>query len=359
MALKLGFIGGGLNSAVGYTHYLAARMDGEFDIVAGCFSRSEQVNTESAAAFGVDPARTYATQKDLFCSEAGTLDAVCILTPTPDHAKTAGQALEAGFNVICEKALATSVAECGLISEAQRASNRFFGVTFNYAGYPMVREARQMILSGELGAIQQLHCEMPQESFSRQGADPQLWRRSDYEIPCVSLDLGVHVHHLVCYITGGGQLTGAVSKQATYGLVPNVIDTVFVLANHNQDTTVSMMWSKAALGYRNGLRFRVMGEKGSIEWLQSDPENLILARKNGERYTIDRGQGNLREAGRDRYNRFKSGHPAGFIEAFANLYLDFSYALTTEITQEHNENFSIDAATAGITFLQDEVHKPQ
>ena len=351
--LRLAFLGGGQNSAVGYTHYLAARMDGFFEVVAGCFSRDAEVNRQTGRAFAVSEDRIYQSIDGLLSKEAGQIDAVCVLTPTPNHAETVIKSLQAGFNVICEKAIATSVAECRQIESALAASDRFFGITFNYAGYPMVREARQIIQTGALGRIQQIYCEMPTEHFARQGANPQSWRKKDYAIPCVSLDLGVHVHHLVHYLSGGKKPLLLKSSQASYGKVKQVVDTVAALAEYEDDLSVSLMWGKAALGYRNGLRIRVFGERGALEWYQMEPEVLHHATEDGQRYVIDRGQNGLLEASKLRYNRFKAGHPAGFVEAFANIYADFAQCLVGgSETQAITENFSADVAVQGIVMLE-------
>ncbi len=351
--LRLAFLGGGQNSAVGYTHYLAARMDGFFEVVAGCFSRDAKVNQQTGWAFAVPEDRIYQSIDGLLSKESGQIDAVCVLTPTPNHAETVVKCLQAGFNVICEKAIATSVAECQQIESALAATDRFFGITFNYAGYPMVREARQIIQTGVLGRIQQIHCEMPTEHFARQGANPQSWRKKDYTIPCVSLDLGVHVHHLVHYLSGGKKPLLLKSSQASYGKVKQVVDTVAALAEYEDDLLVSLMWGKAALGYRNGLRIRVFGERGALEWYQMEPEVLHHATEDGQRYVIDRGQNGLLEASKLRYNRFKAGHPAGFVEAFANIYADFAQCLVGgSETQATTQNFSADVAVQGIAMLE-------
>lgn len=354
--LKLGFIGGGLNSAVGYTHYLASRMDGLFEVSAGCFSRKPSINEETGNAFGVDSDRIYATKEQLLEQESTRLDAICVLTPTPDHADTVVAALEGGYNVICEKALATSREECDRINTALARSDSFLGVTFNYTGYPMVREARQMILTGDLGKVQQIYCEMPQEGFARRGTNPQDWRKHDYAIPCVSLDLGVHVHHLVDYLTGGAQPKSFSARQANYGLIPDVIDTVMVLADYDNDLLVNMMWGKAALGYRNGLKIRVFGDKGSLEWYQAEPETLIFATEDGQRSMIDRGQPGLIEASKQRYNRFKAGHPAGFVEAFANIYADFFEVMRLAPDQKVPHTNTAVSARQGIEFLETVSH---
>lgn len=356
MALKLGFIGGGLNSAVGYTHYLASRMDGIFDVRAGVFSRSASVNKATGDKFGVEPDRLYHNVDEFLSAEAGRLDAVCVLSPTPDHAHHVVGALSSGFNVICEKAIATCHAECEQISSALADSKKFLGVTFNYAGYPMVREARQMILGGDLGAIQQIYCEMPQESFSRRGATPQGWRKRDYRIPCVSLDLGVHVLHLVEYLSGAEMLECAAVQESSFGKIRGVIDTVNVLATYTSGALANMIWTKAALGHRNGLRVRVFGEAGSLEWYQADPEQLLYCKEDGSRQFIDRGQPGLIEAGRQRYNRFKAGHPAGFIEAFSNVYHNFGEVISGDTSNDEHYFLSAAVAMKGIIDLEKKIH---
>lgn len=346
--LRLGFVGGGHNSAVGYTHFLAARLDGLFEVAAGCFSRDPEINLESSRRFGVDPQRCYATPNELFAAE--NLDAICILTPTPDHKSTAVAALESGFNVICEKAVATSVAEAEEIAAAQKSAGRKFMVTFNYIGYPMVREAATMIRSGAIGEMQQIYCEMPQDSFTRLSTNPQGWRRRDYAVPCVSLDLGVHVVHLIHYLTSGASCKLISAAENSYGNFPEVVDTVNVLASAAPDAVVNMMWGKAALGHSNGLKFRVFGDEGSLEWEQSFPEKLLHATKDGEKRQLERGQKNLLEANRDRYNRFKAGHPAGFVEAFANIYADFAALLRSDTSVE--SPYDISVAQQGMALLQ-------
>lgn len=347
--LQLGFVGGGANSAVGYTHFLASRLDGAFNVAAGCFSRNSEVNEATGLSFGVEPDRCYSSAQAMFHAE--DLDAICVLTPTPDHKETVISALQAGFDVICEKALATSVSEAGDISQVLNESGRQLMVTFNYVGYPMVREARAMIRSGAVGSVQQIYCEMPQESFARSVSNPQVWRRTDYEIPCVSLDLGVHVIHMVHYLTSGSVCSLKAAAEATYGNFREVIDTVNVIATCEPDILVNMMWTKAALGTTNGLCFRVFGDQGSLEWKQSDPEKMRYCTKDGGVRLLERGQEGLFEANQPRYNRFKSGHPAGFVEAFANIYADFAEVLCGAV--DLRSSYDISAANSGLALLND------
>lgn len=269
--LKLGFIGGALNSAVGYTHFNASRLDGYFRVDAGCFSRHDQQNEHSAKVYGISPERSYLDWQTLLKQEKGQVDALVILTPTPSHMEIAIAAIEAGYPVICEKALATSTDECLQIENAVKANNGYLAVTYNYSGYPMVRELRRMISEGHFGSLQQIQIEMPQESFLRVNANPQDWRRKDYAVPTVSLDLGVHVHHLVDFLSGGLKPISLVGEQASYGQLPGIIDNVYCIARYHNDLRVQAWWGKTALGHRNGLRVRVYGREpvqSGIKWTQ-------------------------------------------------------------------------------------------
>lgn len=334
-SLNVAFVGGALNSAVGYTHFNASRLDGHFKLEAGCFSRNIEQNKHSASVYGVRTERCYSDWKTLFHCEKGSIDAVVVLTPTPSHMEIVIAAIESGYPVICEKALATSSDECIQIRNVVNSHRGYLAVTFNYSGYPMVRELRRMINEGQLGSLQQIHIEMPQEGFSRVNSCPQAWRRKDYALPTVSLDLGVHVHHLVDFLSGGYKPLALVGEQASYGKFPGIIDNVYCMANYEYDLRVQAWWGKTALGHRNGLRVRIYGDKASAEWYQIDPEVLRCADNDGRHYLIDRGSCDAKTAHEPRYNRFKAGHPSGFIDAFANLYTDLADEIRSLDSQAH------------------------
>lgn len=353
--LKVAFIGGALNSAVGYTHFNASRLDGHFKVEAGCFSRHAEQNENSALTYGVQPERSYADWQSLLKCEKGAIDAVVILTPTPSHAEIAIAAIEAGYSVVCEKALCTSSDECNQITEAVKAHNGYLAVTYNYSGYPMVRELKRMISEGRFGRLQQIQIEMPQEGFLRVNSNPQDWRRKDYAVPTVSLDLGVHVHHLVDFLSGGLKPLTLIGEQASYGQLPGIIDNVYCIARYEQDMRVQAWWGKTALGHRNGLRVRVFGETASAEWYQMDPEVLRWADNDGHYYLLDRGSGEAKTAQEARYNRFKSGHPSGFIEAFANLYADIAEDIRCFLDGKLIKNpfvYSAEDSTKGLRIME-------
>lgn len=322
--LRVAFIGGALNSAVGYTHFNASRLDGHFRVEAGCFSRDPQHNQHTAQTYGIAPERTHVSWQALLAAEADRIDAVVILTPTPSHADIVIAALDAGFRVICEKSLGTSSEECRLIEAAVARNHGYLAVTFNYSGYPMVRELRNMIREGRMGTVQQIHVEMPQEGYLRLRANPQAWRRKDHEVPTVSLDLGVHVHHLVDFLTDGNAPMMLTGEEASYGQFDGLIDNVYCLARYQDNLRLQAWWGKTALGHRNGLRIRIFGSQASAEWFQMDPETLQWSDNEGRHMMLDRGTTSASIAQEPRYNRFKAGHPSGFIEAFANLYADIA-----------------------------------
>jgi predicted dehydrogenase len=263
-------------------------------------------------------------------------------------------ALKAGYRVICEKALTISSNESIQIEKVLNEYAGYLAVTFNYSGYPMVRELRRIVCDGGLGKLQQIHIEMPQESFLRVNSNPQNWRRIDYAIPTVSLDLGVHVFHLVDFLSGGMKPVALVGEQASYG-EHNVIDNVYSIAQFENSLIVNSWWGKTALGHRNGLRLRVFGKKGSAEWYQMEPELLRLADNDGHNQIIDRSSGDAKKAQEQRYNRFKAGHPSGFVEAFANLYADIAeeiHSLSTGGSSKSPYVFGARSATEGLKILE-------
>lgn len=325
--LRLAFIGGSRSSAVGYAHFVSSAMDGLWTLVAGCFSRHADSNLESGQIYGVAPDRIYANWQQLLECERNRIDAVVILTPTPAHVDSVLACMRAGIPVICEKSLAVSSEQAREIIKVRDEHRAFLAVTYNYAGYPMLRELERKIRDGKLGNLLHFQAEMPQEGFVRVDAKgnkpaPQAWRLSDGAIPTLHLDLGVHLHQMVSYLTGQKPLE-LVSDQNHYGWFAGVVDNAGCLCRYSNNVQGQFWFSKSALGHRNGLRIRIYGDLGAAEWYQAQPEELILSHVDGRREIIDRAA-QVEVSNALRYNRFKAGHPAGFIEAFANLYGDIA-----------------------------------
>lgn len=359
-ALNIGFIGGGVNSAVGSTHFIASQMDGRFKVQSGCFSRHQEINIQTAEQWGVPPSRRHLDIMEFLSEEKDRLDAIVVLTPTPTHAEFVVQALREGYPVICEKALTNSSSEAMLIEQVKGERNGYLAVTYNYTGYPMLRELRHMIQQGKLGRVEQIHIEMPQEGFARLNRDgepmvPQQWRLRDAEVPTISLDLGVHLHHIIDFLTGE-KPQELVAMQSSQGRFRQVIDNTMCIARYTNSMECSIWYSKAALGYRNGLRVRAFGENSSVEWYQMEPEFLLHNDNKGHKSILDRACVDVEVANLPRYNRFKSGHPAGFLEAFANHYWDIADSLrhyqATGIQNANEFVFSSRQALEGLAMLE-------
>lgn len=354
--LKVAFLGGGINSAVGRTHRIAIEMDKRYELVAGCFSRNSEINIATAEEYGISLTRLYNNLDELIKNEKHQIDAICILTPTPNHKNEVIKCIQNNISVICEKALAISSSEALQIKETIKQYGGFLVVTYNYTGYPMLRELRNMIQIGKLGKIEQVHIEMPQESFAKldkqgQPPKPQEWRLHDDVLPILSLDLGTHTHDITSFLTGETPLE-LVAVQNSFGSFRQVVDNSICIANYSNNIVSNIWFSKAALGHRNGLRVRVYGEIGSAEWYQLEPENLYFNDNQGNKFNVDRASLDVSITTQPRYNRFKAGHPSGFIEAFANYYDDIA-----DYLQGHNHNedgfvFGVDNAIEGLKMLE-------
>ena len=357
--IKIAFLGGATNSAVGSAHYSALRLDGRYNLIAGCFSRNKDENELSAKIYGVSKERVYDSLDDLLSKENKIIDAIILLTPTDQHSSQVLRCINAGFPVICEKALANNVNEAHQIKEAIKNNNGFLAVIYNYLGFPMLRELKYMIEKGKLGKIQHIEIEMPQESFIRKTENgesviPQDWRLRDGIIPTISLDLGVHLHMIIKYLIGETPVN-VVGKCNTYGNFKNIIDNVSCLIEYTNNITCNMWYSKIALGNRNGLKIRIYGERESVEWVQEKPEYLYCANSQGMRWVVDRGNIGVKVSNQDRYTRFKAGHPAGFIEAFSNYYNDIADSLILYLEGKDYSNtnsFGINESLEGLQLLE-------
>ncbi|TQF69924.1 Gfo/Idh/MocA family protein [Pseudoalteromonas luteoviolacea] len=330
--LKIAFIGGGANSAVGYVHFSAAQLDNKFQVVAGAFSRDPKVNAETAKHWAIDESRVYNDWQQLIDKEKHAIDAVVVLTPTPHHVEVITKLLEADLPIICEKALACGLNDIEEIAKVYNPKKHFLAVTYNYSGYAMVRELKHLIGQQKLGQIQKIHLEMPQEGFKRppdiagQPSKPQPWRLQDYSVPTICLDLGVHLHHLSSYLLECEPIETC-AHFSNHSDFESLVDDVTMLLKYPNDISGTMWMSKTAIGHRNGLEIRIYGTQGSARWYQLNPDELEISYSDGRREILDRA-GDCTYANQFRYNRMKPGHPTGFVEAFANLYTDIYEALS-------------------------------
>lgn len=350
---NLGFIGGGIGSIAGHTHYIASAMDGFFQLHSGAFSSHHETNRETADMWHVQ--NVYDSWQKMVECEKEAIDACVILTPTPSHAPIIKELLESNIPIICEKAFVASIDDIELLSPIYDSEKHFLAVTFNYTGYPLVRELRERILNHELGEIINIRIKMPQESFLRPPVSqkyPQAWRLQDGYIPTICLDLGVHIQHMASFLTGM-EPECVLGEMRTFSHY-KVIDDVDIMLRYPSGATGHLWMSKTALGHRNGLEIDIYGTQASAHWVQTNPEQLQLHFSNGDKKIVERG-GNTLLCGQKRYNRMTPGHPSGFIEAFANHYSDIADALHTFSTNEKKLNpyvFGFEEAAKGLRFFE-------
>ena len=326
--LKIGFIGGALNSAVGTTHVIASQMDRRWRLAAACFSPNDALNRETSDRWGLGAGRSYSDWREFLEAESDKLDAVGILTPTPLHKEMVIESVIRGIPVICEKSLCVSVQEALEVRDAVREHNAYLAVIYNYSGYAMLREMKLRIEAGEIGAVQQVHIEMPQEGYLKHGhgdevPSPQAWRLEDREVPTLHLDLGVHLDHMVRFLTGA-TAEEVVAVNSTFGAFRHVVDNTMAIARYSQSIDCRIWFGKSALGHSNGLKVEVFGDGGTMRWVQLDPERLVINDASGVAHVLEPRSSDLRVASSPQYNRFKPGHPTGFLEAFANYYQDLA-----------------------------------
>lgn len=358
--LEVAFIGGAINSAVGSAHFSALNIDNKFKVVAGYFSRDRTTNHLTGKDYGVNDNRIYDNLSSLITKEKDKIDLIIILTPTDQHCQQVLECIKAGIPVVCEKALANNSFEAVQIQDELLRNKAFLAVIYNYLGYPMLRELRNIIELGNLGKLRHIQIEMPQEGFKRilsGGAPviPQSWRLHDGIIPTISLDLGVHLHMIIKYLTGEIPLN-VVSRSNKFGNFPDIVDNVSCIIEYSKDLICNMWFSKIAIGKRNGLNLRVFGEFAAAEWIQEFPEYLNMADNRGHRWSIDRGSIEVEICNQKRYTRFKAGHPAGFIEAYANYYYDIALSLDqyheNKVNYLNSNCFGMKESLEGLCFLE-------
>jgi predicted dehydrogenase len=359
LRIKVAMIGGGINSAIGRVHEIAMKMDCRFELVAGCFSRNPEINLQSAEQYGVSKDRVYGSLALLLAHEAGRIDAVVVATPIQTHYEQILAILEQGLRVISDKPLVDTPAQCVEIRRRSKVERVEVYCMFNYTGYPAVREMRQRVRSGAIGKVFKVMAEMPQDSYLRlmnQGrvSAIQNWRLQDGHIACVTLDLFVHLHSLVGFICEGRPEEVTAFTRSISGVSSGLIDEVDAFIRYDNTMQLNAWYSKVALGYRNGLRLRVLGTKGSLQWHQEEPETLIAADSLGNRLIIDRLTTGSEVSVQERYQRFKAGHPSGFIEAFANYYFDIAEAI--ESGKESPWLLSFDQVEEGLR-VAEAIHK--
>jgi predicted dehydrogenase len=334
--LRLGMVGGGPGAFIGAVHRTAALMDGEFQLVAGAFSSDPAKCRERAAQWGVEPARAYASWRDMLMREAELpadrrIDAVAIVTPNHLHHEVAIAAMRAGFDVACDKPLTTSSAHAAAIAAAHEETGRLFLLTHNYTGYPLVREARELVASGALGELRKVDVEYlqgwlatPLEQSGQKQAD---WRTDPARSgPGGALgDIGTHAFNLAEFVTGH-RVTRLFGKRRSFVPGRRVDDDATALLEFEGGADGQLRCSQVCVGRENSLAIRVYGTLGGLEWRQERPNDLVVHSSSGASVTKRTGNGYLSSAAAA-VTRTPAGHPEGYLEAFANLYREFAAAV--------------------------------
>lgn len=337
--LRLGMVGGGEGAFIGAVHRMAAAIDGDWQLVAGAFSSDAGRNARTGELLGLDAARVYPSLDTLIVGEralpAGErIDALAVVTPNHLHAPMAIAALEAGFAVLCEKPMAMNVAEAEAIAAAARTSDRPFALAFTYSGYPLIEEARVRVARGDFGAIRLVQVEylqgwlsLPIDTAGNRQAE---WRTDPARAGmggCLG-DIGTHAFQLAEHVSGLS--VEAVSADvATHVPGRRLDDDVAALLHFAGGARGVLKASQVAAGEENGLRLRIHGERGGLEWAQMEPNTLTLRWLDRPAEIVRTGGPGLSD-GIAALTRTPAGHPEGYIEAFANLYRGFAGAVRGE-----------------------------
>ncbi len=336
MKIRYGMVGGGPGAFIGAVHRMAAALDGRFELVAGAFSADADRSREMGRALGLDGSRVYGSYQDMAEAEAARpagerIQVVVIVTPNHLHHPVARAFLERDIHVVCDKPLTTTLADAEDLCRLAAERELLFCVTHNYTGYPLVKEARARVASGELGRVHKVMVEYTQGWLARlleaEGQKQAAWRTDPQRggPSAVLGDIGSHAHNLVRYVTG----LEVVRLFADLGtVVPGreVDDDAAVLLELEGGVRGVLTATQVATGERNHLRLRVYGQEGGLDWCQEEPERLRLVSADGSERSVYRGAGASSSAAANA-TRLPGGHPEGFIEAFANLYREVADAL--------------------------------
>jgi predicted dehydrogenase len=360
--IRLGMVGGGQGAFIGAVHRLAARMDDQYEFVAGALSSSPERSRASGAELGLAPDRIYTDYREMAKTEASRKDgieAVAIVTPNNIHVPAAKAFIEAGIHVICDKPLALSLKEAKSLETLLKKKNVVFALTHNYSGYPMIRQAREMVAKGELGQIRLVQAEYPQdwltEDIEKSGQKQAAWRTDPKQSGGGAIgDIGTHAYQLACFVSGL-TLDELSADMTSFVKGRKVDDNVNVMLRFKNGAR-GMLWaSQVAPGNENGLRLRVYGTKGGLDWTQADPNYLWFTPFGQEKRLITRGgAGSGATAGR--VTRVPPGHPEGYLEGFANIYTEAARAIIARRAAKKPDkdvNFpGIEDGVAGMAFIE-------
>lgn len=352
--LKYGMVGGGPDAFIGGVHRMAAALDGGIELAAGAFSSSAEKSKQQGEALFLDPSRVYGTyaemaEKEAELPEGARIDFVSVVTPNAMHFPVAKTFLEAGFNVICDKPMTTSVEEAEELIRLVKKNGLVFGLTHNYTGYPMVKQAKALIEEGKIGTIRKVVVEYPQgwlaTPLDAEGMKQAAWRTDPSQAGVSSCmgDLGSHAENLARYITGL-EIDELCADMTTFVPGRRLEDDGNVLIHYKGGARGVLYASQISPGEENNLVIRIYGETGALEWHQENPNYLTVKYLDKPMEVWTRGSGYLGEAAGSN-TRIPFGHPEGFIEAFANIYKAVGNTIAAKLSGEKPGKLDLDFPT--------------
>jgi len=336
--IRIGMVGGGQGAFIGNVHRIAMRISDQFSLEAACFSADPQRALASAAEIGISPARSYPNYQAMAQAEAARQDgitAVVIVTPNHLHFPIAKCFLEQGIHVICDKPLTLGSAETRELITLSQSLDKHLFVTYNYTGYPMIREARERVRCGDLGEIRIIQVEYSQDwlatALEQSGQKQASWRTDPKQAGAAGClgDIGVHAFNLAHFVSGMTPIKIAADLHSfVQGRVLD--DHAHVFMRYANGARGSLLSSQVAVGKENHLRLQIFGDKGALDWCQEHPNQLHFATLEGATQVLSRARHPISQASRD-VSLIPAGHPEGYLEAFAVLYREFAHALAAPV----------------------------
>jgi predicted dehydrogenase len=335
--IRLGMVGGGTGAFIGAVHRIASRIDGDYELVAGALSSRPEIARESGKNLGLAEDRTYTSYEEMAKAEAARPDgiqAVSIVTPNHMHFGPAKAFLEAGIHVICDKPITSNLDDARKLAEIQPKNGAKFLLTHNYTGYPLIRQARELVASGALGKLRVVQAEYAQDWLTEAAGDDNkqaAWRTDPARSGAGGAigDIGTHAYNLLRFVTG--LKTEAVSADLTAFVPGRQLDDNVHIMLRFEGGAKGMLWaSQVAVGKENGLLLRVYGDKGGLEWSQENPNYMWFTEFGKPRQLLTRGGSISMPPAASMNVRIPSGHPEGYLEAFATLYSQFAAVIRGE-----------------------------
>ncbi len=370
--IRYGMVGGGVGAFIGEVHRKAIGLDNKAKIVAGAFSQSYEKTLKTGKGLCIAKDRLYKDYQQMAQAEAARedgIDFVSIVTPNKSHFQIAKTFLENGINVVCDKPLTTDYEEAMELSKLAASKNLLFCVTYTYTGYPTIKQAKQMIAEGEIGELKFINAEYPQDwlaEFAESNPDNKqaVWRTDPAQagISCCVGDIGSHVENMISYVTGL-EIESLAARLDIMVEGRKLDDNATIMLNYKGGAKGLYWSSQIAWGHDNDLSFRIYGTEGSISWRQENPNYLEIAKKGESKKILSRGRDQFYPHP-ESYIRIPSGHPEGYLEAFANIYSTFIAAVIAckngETPTENELDFPTPLAGAqGVRFIEKCVESSQ